>query len=164
MNDQPRPKAHSPKDRGSNAHKKRTYAPPQLNTVGLISLSRHIRYLRVILVSKISIKRHIKTTAFKTAKSATAWARLMPNIGGPCQWRRKLLGTVVHSHSWQILLWIPSRTRVNLIRHQKTVALKVISAYRTVSDEAPLLLDDMPPAYLLVFTSVSDTRKLYHRL
>ena len=39
-----------------------------------------------------------------------------------------------------------ARTKANLIRPQRTAALGVIRAYRTVSDEAPLILADMPLA------------------
>jgi len=79
----------------------------------------------------------------------------MPNISGPSQWKRRLLSSVVESQLlYATPVWINSvsasaRSRANLIRPQKSAALRVIRAYRTVSDEASLLLAAMPPADLL---------------
>jgi len=42
-----------------------------------------------------------------------------------------------------------AKTKANLIRPQWTAALRVIRAYRTVSDEAALILADMPPVDLI---------------
>jgi len=41
------------------------------------------------------------------------------------------------------------RTKANLIHPQRTAALRVIQAYRTVSDEATLILANMPPVDLI---------------
>jgi len=42
-----------------------------------------------------------------------------------------------------------ARTKENLIRPQRIAELRVIRAYRTVSDEAALILADMPPVDLI---------------
>uniref|UniRef100_A0A2S2NKA7 Retrovirus-related Pol polyprotein from type-1 retrotransposable element R1 n=2 Tax=Schizaphis graminum TaxID=13262 RepID=A0A2S2NKA7_SCHGA len=79
----------------------------------------------------------------------------MPNIGGSAQWKRRLLASVVESQLlYAAPVWIPSvtevaRTRAILIRPQRTAALWVIRSYRTVSDEAALVLACMPPVDLL---------------
>ncbi|KAE9526843.1 hypothetical protein AGLY_013491 [Aphis glycines] len=81
----------------------------------------------------------------------------MPNIGGSAQRKRRLLESVVESQlSYAAPVWrIPSvtevaRTRAILIRPQRTAAaLRVIRSYRTVSDEAALVLACMPPVDLL---------------
>jgi len=74
----------------------------------------------------------------------------MPNIGGLCQWKQKLISTVVYS---QLLYAAPvlaltavraASNRTSLITPQRTMALRAIRAYRTVYDEASLLLADMP--------------------
>ncbi|XP_060855200.1 uncharacterized protein LOC132932865 [Metopolophium dirhodum] len=79
----------------------------------------------------------------------------MPNIGGPCGWKRKLLGTVVDSQllyatpAWIGKATVAARTRANMIRQQRAVALRTIRAYRSVSDEATLVLASTVPADLL---------------
>lgn len=91
------------------------------------------------------------------SRPAAALSRLMPNIGGSAQWKRRLLASVVESQLlYAAPVWrIPSvtevaRTRAILIRPQRTAAtLRVIRSYRTVSDEAALVLACMPPVDLL---------------
>lgn len=82
-------------------------------------------------------------------------ARLMPNVKWPCQWKRKLLASVVESQhlyaspTWSAKVASVDRTRTDLICPQRTAALRVIRAYRTVPGEAALLLAEMPPADLI---------------
>ena len=54
-----------------------------------------IRYLGVMLDARLNFRPHVEHAAAKAAKVATGLARLMPNIGGPRQPRRKLLASVV---------------------------------------------------------------------
>ncbi|XP_022163335.1 uncharacterized protein LOC111028869 [Myzus persicae] len=79
----------------------------------------------------------------------------MPNIGGPVQFKRKLLGSVVGSRLqlYTAPVWIHAitnvaRTRTSLIRPQRTAVPRVIRSYRTVSDEAALVLACTSPADL----------------
>lgn len=98
---------------------------------------------------------HVQFVAKKAASSASALARIMPNISGPGQWKRRLLASVVESQLlyaspiWSAAVSASARTTGALIRPQRAIALRVIRAYRTVSDETALLLAYMPPAYLL---------------
>ncbi|XP_029348202.1 uncharacterized protein LOC107884821 isoform X1 [Acyrthosiphon pisum] len=73
----------------------------------------------------------------------------------PNEWKRKLLNSVVDS---QLLYAAPvcisresavARAKTNLIRPQRVSALRTIRAYRTVSDEASLVLASTVPADLL---------------
>lgn len=87
----------------------------------------------------------IDTVAKKATRTAAALAWLMPNIGGPGQWKRKLLGSVMDSQLLYVTpLWINTITnvtitRASLIRPQGSAALRRIRAYyRTVSDETAL--------------------------
>ncbi|KAL4143206.1 hypothetical protein QTP88_005564 [Uroleucon formosanum] len=79
----------------------------------------------------------------------------MPNIGGPAQWKRRLLTSVVESQLlYAAPVWVPAipevtRTRAILICPLRSAALRVIRFYRTVSDEATLVLACMPLANLL---------------
>ena len=70
-----------------------------------ITLQPCIRYLGVMMDTRLSFKPYVEHTAVK-AKVATALARLMPNIGGPRQPRRKLLASVVISIlTYEIAIW-----------------------------------------------------------
>ncbi|KAL4082383.1 hypothetical protein QTP88_030003 [Uroleucon formosanum] len=136
--------------------RRRAYVPPRLSIAGHpITLYDRIRYLGVVLDRNLTFAAHVDTVAKKASRTAAALARLMPNIGGPSEWKRKLLGSVVDSQllyaapAWIDKVAAVARTRVNLIRPQRTVALRTIRAYRTVSDEAALVLASTVPADLL---------------
>ncbi|KAE9531508.1 hypothetical protein AGLY_010714 [Aphis glycines] len=135
---------------------RRAFVPPCLTIGGLlIPLRNDIRYLGVTLDKRLTFAAHASTVAAKAARSAAALFRLMPNIGGSAQWKNRLLASVEESQLlYAAPVWIPSvtevaKTRAILIRPQRTAALRVIRSYRTVSDEAALVLACMPPVDLL---------------
>ena len=89
-------------------------------------------------------------------------ARIMPNLGGPKQSKRKLYASVVNS----ILLygnpiWADCLkkkwNRLSLARAQRWSALKVASAYSAVSGSAVLVIAGRSPIDLLV----EERRDLY---
>ena len=58
------------------------------------------------LDTRLNFKDHVQYVAAKAARVANALARLMPNKGGPCQPRRKLLASVVTSIlTYGIAIW-----------------------------------------------------------
>ena len=81
-------------------------------------------------------------------------ARLMPNIGGPRDVKRRLVASVVHS---KLLYAAPVRANAlrnhaiqrKLFSAQRLVALRIVSANRTVSTSAVLVLASVPPIDLL---------------
>lgn len=75
------------------------FVTPQLTIGGhLISFCFHAIFLGVIFDKRLTFQHwHVKTVAAKVSKSAMLLNRLMPSIGSPYQWRRKLLSTVVES-------------------------------------------------------------------
>jgi len=81
----------------------------------------------------------------------------MPNVNGPGQWKRRLLESVTESQIlyaspvWYNTVAASARTRRNLVRPQRAAAIRVIRAYRTISDEAALVLAAMPPVDLMGF-------------
>lgn len=78
--------------------KKSAYNPPRLIIGGIaITLSKNLRYLGVILDSRFFYVKHADVVAKKASNSAASLSRLMPNINGPNQWKRRLLATVVES-------------------------------------------------------------------
>jgi len=132
------------------------YNPPQLSIGGIpIQLSKHLRYLGVILDSRLSFVKHAETIARKASTSAVALSRLMPNIRGPCQWKRRLLASVAESQLlyatpvWSEAASSTAKVRTILRRPQRVAALRTIRAYRTVSDEAAFVLSGMPPVDLV---------------
>ena len=81
-------------------------------------------------------------------------ARLMPNIGGTREAKRRLVTSVVHSKLlyaapvWANALQNHAIQR-KLFSGQRLVALRIISAYRTVSASTVLVLASVPPIDLL---------------
>lgn len=108
------------------------------------------------IVDKLCLfKAHIKKATQKADRVGVSLARLMPNVGGPREAKRRLLVSVVHSvllygaPSWAHTLdLVPGN--VNLLnRSQRKVLLRKICAYRTVSGAATTVLAGIPPADLL---------------
>lgn len=113
-----------------------------------------IRYLGVMLDTRLSFKTHVEHAAAKAAKVATALARLMPNIGGPRQPQRKLLASVATSIlTYGIAIWGEAleteghRRKIAAV-HRRS-ALRVSSAFRTVSDDAVCIIAGMMPIEVL---------------
>jgi len=114
-----------------------------------------MRYLGVEIDTRLSFTKHIQQASRKATDSATAIGRLMPNIGGPSQSKRALLGTVANSKmlyaspTWAVRGTKTAKNRAELARAQRTVALCITRAYRTVSADASSVLASMLPADLL---------------
>lgn len=100
---------------------------------------------------------HAKIVGAKTAKTAQALSRILPNVEESTTSKRKLLTSVVHS---QILyaapIWAPalghkpdSNVQIkgdpakDIKLAQRIMALRVSRAYRTVSYEAAILISSM---------------------
>lgn len=119
-----------------------------------------IKYLGVILDSRLDFGEHFRYVAAKASRVASALGRLMPNLRGPSEVKRILYANVIMSVItygapvwWEAMSPVTAsarRRQAPLLRVQRFAALRVISAYRTVSLEASLLLARMPPLYLLV--------------
>ncbi|XP_016664939.1 uncharacterized protein LOC107885757 [Acyrthosiphon pisum] len=136
--------------------KKWAYNPPQLSICGIpIQLNKHLRYLGVILDSRLSFVKHAESVARRASTSAVALSRLMPNIRGPCQWKRRLLVSVVENQLlyatpvWSEAASSTAKVRTILRRPQRVAALRTIRAYRTVSNEAAFVLSGIPPVDLI---------------
>ncbi|KAE9540864.1 hypothetical protein AGLY_004109 [Aphis glycines] len=114
-----------------------------------------MRYLGVELDSRLSFTRHIASAPAKATKSAKAIGRLMPNIGGPSQAKRALLATVVASKLlyaspiWATVGVKTEKNRPAMARAQRTTAIRIIWAYRTISAEASSVISSMIPADLI---------------
>ncbi|KAL4083185.1 hypothetical protein QTP88_028515 [Uroleucon formosanum] len=136
--------------------RKNKYDNPELLVEGhVIPIKQSMRYLGVEIDTRLSFTKHIQQASRKATDSATAIARLMPNIGGPSQSKRALLGTVANSKmlyaspTWAVRGTKTAKNRAELARAQRTVALRITRAYRTVSGDASSVLASMLPADLL---------------
>ena len=113
-----------------------------------------INYLAVQLDRRLSFGEHLKIAAAKAIQCGANLARLMPNIGGPREAKRRLVASVVHSKLlyaspvWANALQNHAIQR-RLFSAQRLVALRIVSAYRTVSTSAVLVLASVPPIDLL---------------
>ncbi|KAJ8953124.1 hypothetical protein NQ317_001069 [Molorchus minor] len=104
---------------------------------------------------KLVFAEHINKTVEKAEKTLTALSILMPNIGGPRASKRRLISSVMHS---QILYAAPVLSTVannaNLVkklnRVQRLMAIRISSAYRTISGEAAGVIAGIPPTELLI--------------
>jgi len=98
-----------------------------------------IKYLGVLIDTRLSFKQHLAEVSFKAEKINRALTLMMPNIGGPKTGRRRLLSTVVESVTlYAAPIWAHAKyhNMQQIARVQRRSALRVSCAYRTVSEEA----------------------------
>ena len=103
---------------------------------------------------RLSFCEHLQIASAKSIQCGAALTRLMPNIGGPREAKRRLLAIVVNT---KLLYGAPVWTSAlnnhaiqkKLFSAQRGVVLRIASAYRTVSTSAVLLLASVPPIDLL---------------
>ena len=113
-----------------------------------------IKYLRLQLDCRLSFGEHLKITAAKAIQCGAGLARLIPNIGGPREVKRRLVASVVHSRLlYAAPVWVKALQNHSIQRRlfsaQRLVALRIVSAYRTASTSAVLVLASVPPIDLL---------------
>ena len=102
-----------------------------------------IKYLGVQLDRRLSFGENLKIAAAKAIQCGANLARLMPNIGGPREAKRRLEASVVHSKLlYAALVWANAlqnhAVQKKLLSAQRLVALRIVSAYRTISTSAVL--------------------------
>ncbi|XP_037898339.1 uncharacterized protein LOC119643060, partial [Glossina fuscipes] len=109
-----------------------------------------IKYLGVMIDCRHSFQRYLQYTAEKAAKVAKSLTCLLLNLRGPRQARRKLIADVVTatimygSSVWNNAFVIPSYTR-DIQAAYRLCALRVCAGYRTVSEDAALVIAGMMP-------------------
>jgi len=112
-----------------------------------------IKYLGIHLDAKLNFTTHAMYVSAKASKVAANLARILPNISQAKPRKRRLLSGVVHS----ILLygapvWADRMSQSGireLGKCQRRIALRVASAYCSVSADAVLVIADIPPIDLL---------------
>ena len=116
----------------------------------LVNLSESIKYLGVMLDRRLSFKHHINYASSKAAKTCMALLRLTPNARGPKSSTRSLLTSVCSStltyaaQVWGAASIYPSYMK-EAMRVYRLYNLRIICAYRTVSDDAAGVLAGRVP-------------------
>lgn len=135
-------------------------------TVGetAIQSSRTLKYLGVIIDDRLNFKEHVKYAGERAATTQVALSRIMPNIGGPRPLKRRIIQTV----STSIMLYASpiwsralaeEKTRRNLSTVHRLGAIRVVCGFRTISDEAALVLAGTLPIDILA----DEMRRTYFR-
>lgn len=122
-----------------------------------------IKYLGVHIDRGRTFAVHVRRTAEKASGVAMSLARLMPNLRGPIEARRKLYVNVVYSI---ILYGVPFWGRrvkktglAPLKKATRTILGRLTAAYCTVSLSAVELLAAVPPLDLLIDEATNRWRK-----
>ncbi len=125
-------------------------------TTDILKTQKAVNYLGVRLDPRLTFWVQIQHAAGKAAKITSQLSRLMANIGGPSQEKRKLLMSTTISvllygaEIWADVLKKENRRKV-LARVYRTATLRVASAYRTVSGDAILVISGNAPIDLLAY-------------
>jgi len=120
----------------------------------LIKTSPHMRYLGVIVDSKLNFKAHFDYIGDKMDKVTRALSRLMPNLRGPHEVKRRLYvniltSVILYTPIWTDTLAVSMSSRRKFRQWQRAIAIRVCSAYRSVSFDAATLLAQLIPLELL---------------
>ncbi|KMQ90925.1 reverse transcriptase [Lasius niger] len=116
------------------------------------------------------IVRRIKSLVYvesKAAKVSRALFRLMPNLRGPYEDKRRLYASVLTSVvTYAAPVWCDALSSASskklqpIVRLQRSIAIRVVSGYRTISFDVAALLACMPSWTL----EVSMRRRVYERV
>ena len=113
-----------------------------------------LKYLGVMLDNRLRFKTHVEYSSKKASLLQAALSRILPNIGGPGYARRILLSRVVSSvllyaaPVWAAAL-ATTETRRKLSSTYRLCAIRTISGFRTISDEAACVIAGMIPIDIL---------------
>lgn len=137
----------------------------------VVPLSESMKYLGLYLDSRLSFRDHFAYVESKCGKITRSLGRLMPNLRGPCERKRRLYANVLYSVVlYRAPVWhdvaMSSRTIQQVIlRLQRKINIRVVCSYRTASHVAVTLLAGSPPLHLVacergrVFSRLRDLRR-----
>lgn len=112
------------------------------------------KYLGVVFDQGMRMSAHIKSVADKAEKVATNLSRIMPNVRGPQNSKRKMLAAVVYSKLFYgVPVWWETtkikKYRLRLEKVQRKIMLRLCRAYRTVSTPALQVISGSLPIELM---------------
>lgn len=116
----------------------------------VIKSKEAVKYLGIMLDDRLNFKSQIDYTCGKASRVYSALSNMLPNVGGPRSSRRLLLSRVVSSvllygaPIWSGALDVKGNRR-RLAQVHRLSTLRVISAYRTTSEEAAYVIAGMVP-------------------
>ncbi|KAL0842499.1 hypothetical protein ABMA28_014593 [Loxostege sticticalis] len=114
-----------------------------------IALGRTLKYLGLTLDPRWSFRAHFERLAPRLLRVAGALGTLMPNLGGPSSFSRRLYMGVVRSMAlYGAPVWYDAMSDHNAMlmrRAQRHLAIREIRGYRTVSADASLALAGSMP-------------------
>lgn len=120
-----------------------------------ISWTGSMTYLGVVVDRHLNFGRQVNEAALKGLEAGRTMSKLMPNVRGPREKKRRLIATSIMSKvmyaapAWEKAM-DKACHRARLQSVQRLVALRIVSGYRTVSTAAALVLASLPPVDLLV--------------
>ncbi|BES90458.1 Reverse transcriptase (RNA-dependent DNA polymerase) [Nesidiocoris tenuis] len=120
----------------------------------VVSSSPAVKYLGVVLDCRLNFGDHIRSAANKASAVVANLSRLMVNVGGPSPIKRRLLMRTAEAVMlYGAEIWAEAlrfqQYREILASVQRRGALRIISAYRTVSGPAALVIAGTIPVHLL---------------
>jgi hypothetical protein len=134
---------------------RRKFKPPTFRLRGVeIKVASTLKYLGIWFDGKLSFREHFRKVAEKATRVVGRLSRLMSNLGGPKEARRRMMLSAATS----VLLygapvWADSARvayrRAEVEKVQRRAALRCVSAYRTVSTDALFVLAQTPPLELI---------------
>ncbi|KAH8313921.1 hypothetical protein KR044_010837 [Drosophila immigrans] len=120
-----------------------------------ITSKRAIRYLGVMIDTRLSFREHLSYIEEKATNTSRALFRMLMNTRGPKQERRILLTSVVRSAiTYGAAIWADAINVTSYARGIKSIhrlcALRICCGFRTISDNAALVIAGVIPIDLLV--------------
>ena len=119
-----------------------------------VEWKKSIKYLGVQLDRTLGFSEHLQIVTAKAIQCGSALTRLMPNIGGPREAKRRLVASVVNSKLlYAAPIWTSALNNHAILKKlfsaQRNVVMRIVSAYRTVLTSAVPVLVSVPPIDLL---------------
>ncbi|CAL1673000.1 unnamed protein product [Lasius platythorax] len=119
-----------------------------------IKLANSMKYLGIYIDNRWIFRDHFAYVEAKVSKVTLALCRLVPKLKGPMEGKRQLYSKVIQSVlSYGASIWCDvfdasKEAQRSLRRVQRTLAIRVIAAYRTMSCDAALLLAGIPVLHI----------------
>lgn len=126
--------------------------PPLRVGEEIIRDQQFMKYLGLYLDRHWTFDKHTEYIEEKTSRISQQLGRLMPNLHGPTEKKRQLYASTVNSVlMYGAAIWADEiagskKLRSKLIRVQRTLAIRVIAGYRTISADAALVMARIIPA------------------